>query len=622
MTPTWIFDGLPASRARKGGLANTQVFDPSLDSFVREVLQNSRDQRHDDQRVDVRLILKELTGPALRDFLDAIGWNRLEEHIEGSADPALVTIGPRLREGLEWIANGTFRVLLIEDSGTRGLVGDEDEESNFANLCKHELMTGADRRASGGSFGLGKSVLWRFSNLSTVLFYSITSDERRDRFIGRVVLPAHEAEEGRSWEGSGWFGAEEAGPRAVSLWDEAAQAFADQTGMERPDRATGTSILVLGFDEPALETERDVDIVCADIVESATRWFWPALLRDDISVLVEGWVDDERVFTRHAQPINAEVAPFVHALEGTAEVDDAVENPGDVAEFEIAVQIPRQKPERFDEPRDAIDAKATLRVRLAESGEDQHANTVALQRGAGMVVDYKPVKTRAGSEQRFHAVLQAGRARGAAEADQALEEFLRAAEPPAHSEWTHTTERIRAEYMQGFRATLTDLFGQIEAAVRELTREEIIDSDEGPDALKRLFPMPGVGAAVREESYRLADAEAELDDHHWTFSGRYVRKLVDDQDSPWRFRVALFLDQESAGGSARGDRVPLSHLHAAPPASVGAMNPDGSVDVSVPAGNLEVPFSGRSEAVEVPADGLRRVKLRLDLKSLRMEGAT
>jgi len=616
MTAEWIFDRLPASKARKGGLANTQVFDPSLDSFVREVLQNSRDQRRGDARVDVRLILRELTGPAVRDFLEAIGWGTLEDHIEGAADPSLVTIGPRLREGLEWIAGGTLRVLLIEDSGTRGLTGGEDDDSNFAALCRHELITSADRRESGGSFGLGKSVLWRFSNLSTVLFHSITSDENRSRFIGRVVLPAHEAEE-ESWEGSGWFGVEDVGPRAVSLWDDDARALAAATEIGRAEGASGTSILVLGFDEPALEEERDVELVCEDIVQSATRWFWPALLRDDISVLVEGWVDDERVFTRHAQPANAEVAPFVRALTDTAEVDDVAENPGDVAEREITIQIPPQRPDRFDHPRDAIEAKAVLRIRLAESGEDEHRNTVALQRGTGMVVDYKAVKTRAGSEQTFHALLLTGRARGDSEADQALEEFLRAAEPPAHSEWTHTTERIRAEYAQGFRTALVDMFAQIDAAARELTREEVVDSDEGPDALKRLFPMPGVGATVREESYRLAGAEARLEGDRWIFTGRYVRKLVDDQDSPWAFRVGLFLDQESAGGSAKGDRVPLTEFQASGPATAGPISSDGSVSVSVPAGALEVPFSGRSEPVDVPAHGLRRVKLRMDIKASR-----
>jgi len=41
------------------------------------------------------------------------------------------------------------------------------------------------------------------------------------------------------------------------------------------------------------------------------------------------------------------------------------------------------------------------------------------------------------------------------------------------------------------------------------------------------------------------------------------------------------------------------------------------VSVSVPAGALEVPFSGRSEPVDVPAHGLRRVKLRMDIKASR-----
>ena len=70
--------------------------------------------------------------------------------------------------------------MLIADHGTHGLTGGEDEEEgNFNLLCRHELITASDRRDSGGSFGIGKSVLWRFSMLSTVLFGSWPDDEDR-----------------------------------------------------------------------------------------------------------------------------------------------------------------------------------------------------------------------------------------------------------------------------------------------------------------------------------------------------------------------------------------------------------------------------------------------------------
>lgn len=618
MSLEWIFDPAPPSGARRGGLANAQVFDATLDSFVREVLQNARDQRLGGDPVHVRFTLKEISGPELDAFLAALQWPELRDHVEAAANPALVTIGPRLREGLGEIAEGRLRILRIEDADTHGLTGGEEDDSNFAALCRHELITSADRRASGGSFGLGKSVLWRFSGLSTVLFSSSPNDSQDFRFIGRTVLPAHEAA-GGNWEGSGWYGVPDPeAARAVSVFGDPAHAVADETYIDRAWDATGTSILIVGFDEPGREVEQDVADLCDDMVTSATRWFWPALHADELTIQVAGWEDEERVFFRSAEAVTPETLPFVHAQQEPAAVSETAEEPGDVLAYEIPVTIPGQKSGRFDHPRQGTEAFVSLRIRLAESGEGEHRNTVALQRGTGMVVRYHDVRTPAGADQAFHAVLLAGGAHGNEASDEALEEFLRAAEPPAHSEWTSRTERIKAEYGHGFRKALDGLFAQIESAIRELTREEVTESDEGPDALKRLFPLPGSGAPVREETFRLADAGAALEARTWEFNGRFIRKPVDDADRrlDWGFDIALYLDQEGSGAStARGERVPIRDLHVSEGAAFDAVDADGSVRVNVSAGASEVSFSGSStELAELPSRDLRRVRLGLDLR--------
>lgn len=622
MALSWIFDPAPPSGSRKGGLATAQIFDPTLDSFVREVLQNSRDQRTAGNRVDVRFTLTALSGPMMDTLLDAIGWIHLREHLAATAVPALVTIGPRLQEGLDLVSEGSLRVLRVEDCGTRGLVGGEDDDENFAALVRHELITSGSRRESGGSFGVGKGVLWRFSNLSTVLFHSVLSEPRRHRLIGRTVLAGHEAE-GRRWEGSGWFGVADPDEpqRAISVWDEQARGIAELIGLERPDSATGVSILVLGFDDPSSEIEPPVAEVCEQIVASATRWFWPALYKDDMSVLVEGFEDAENVFVAHAQPTTPEVAPFVQAQHDAVAVDDTVSDPGDVTEKMISVTIPSQSSERFEHPHGRTAVTAKLRLRLAESGETEHLNTVALQRGTGMVVDYRPLRVRLGIDQAFHAVLLAGLANDDTDAAHAFEAFLRAAEPPAHTEWTHTTERIRAEYRQGHKRALDELYAAIDTAVRDLTREEIVESDEGPDALKKLFPLPGVGAVLREDTYRLTEADAQLVDDQWYFSGRYRRRPLDETDAAcdWEVKIALAVDQEGTGTPTR---IPVGEFTAKAPASWGPVAADGTVTVVVPADVRELDFGGASvPVVDLPGEGLRRVRLRMDLKGAARRGS-
>jgi hypothetical protein len=592
-----------------------QIFKPDVDSFVREVLQNCRDQRVADDRVDVRFTLTELSEADQAILLEAIDWPVLMEHLDATARPELVTIGPRLREGLELTGEGKLRILRIQDTGTRGLTGGEDDDENFAALVRHDLITAGHRRESGGSFGVGKGVLWRFSNLSTVLFHSLLWGTHENRFIGRTALAAHEAED-EKWEGPGWFGARDPDEpkRAISIWGDEARQVAALTKLARPEGMTGVSILVLGFDDPSRVEEPSVAEMCEEMVASATRWFWPALRNDDISVLVEGFKGDERVFTAHAHAITPEVAPFVHAQQDTATPDDALDEPGDVAEKTVTITLPAQRPALFEHSHGQMQASATLRVRLAESGETERRNTVALQRGTGMVVQYRDLRVRAAADQAFHAVLLAGRAHGDAESDRALEAFLRAAEPPTHQEWTHTTERIKAEYGPGYKRALDDLYAAIETAVRDLSQEEVIESGEGPDTLKKLFPLPGIGEPVREETYRLTEANAKLVDDHWRFDGRFRRRPVDEQDRErdWEARVALAVDQEGTGTPTR---IHVSELWAAAPAIAEDVAKDGTVTIQMPANLEELSFSGTSVPIlDLPAGGLRRVRLRMDLR--------
>ncbi len=617
----WIFDRPPASKAKKGGSANAQVFESGIDSFVREVLQNSKDQALPGKAVEVRFKLSEISGAELDQLKASIGWVDLEPHIEASAKPELVTTGPRLRGGLREIGEGRLRVLVIEDLWTHGLEGDEDQDGNFANLVRHELITGKDRVKSGGSFGLGKSVLWRCSDLSTVFFHSILSTNSSSRLIGRTALPGHECGD-EAWEGSGWFGVPDEPPveRAVSVWDDDARKVASTVGIERDPEVPGTSIAILGFDDPAETLEPSVEETCKRIASAAQTWFWPAIEDEEMSVYVEGSDVGGQVFAMHVKAEGSDVAPFISAKTSQTSAGKVLNEPGEVIERELTVKIPAQKGGAegiFSNPKPATEATATLRIRLAESGETENINTVALQRGTGMVVAYKPLPVRAGSEG-IHAVLLAGTARGESAADQALEEFLRAAEPPAHSTWEWKTDRVKAGYEAGYRPALDRLFADIDAAIKELTQDEPSGTGEAPEALRKLFPLPGTGEQTRVERYRLLRSEATIVEDQWEFEGCFSRNLdgVMGKAQPWFFTLKLSLDQEG-GGSPQ--QMPVERLEVALPAAAGDPEEDGSVVVEVPADVDQVEFSGIcSVPSDVPEGAASRVRLRMNVSG---EGA-
>ena len=82
----WIFDPLPPSGARNGGLPQDYVFEQNVDTFVREVLQNAHDQRLESSacsEVDFDLI--QLTGQRKASFLEALQWRVLAGHLSGIA---------------------------------------------------------------------------------------------------------------------------------------------------------------------------------------------------------------------------------------------------------------------------------------------------------------------------------------------------------------------------------------------------------------------------------------------------------------------------------------------------------------------------------------------------------
>lgn len=618
--PRWVFDPAPVSQAKKGGLAGGEVFDATIDSFVREVLQNARDQARGNGPVRVRFRLSEVRGSALTEVLDACGWDSLERHVQGAVDQEFVTISPRLARAMKRISDGEpLRVMTIEDSGTHGLVGEEDDEhGNFAALCKHELITGKDRRTSGGSFGLGKSVLWRFSSLSSVIFGSQVADPAdATRFIGRCLLPWHVAD-GRSWEGQGWFGApetREGGMRAVSLWDEPARLAASRCGIRSPAGRTGTTIVILGFAELA-DVDRTVDEICDDIARSTVRWFWPALERREMAVEVEGLVDGSQVFDeKDLTATGSDVGPFLDATSRSSDqLVEALVEPGDVTEVQVPFAVPARRATALTPAAPKVSSEATLRIRLAAPDESGHRDVVALQRGTGMIVAYRPVRGGLGTKG-LHAVLSAGTARGDDESDVALEAFLRAAEPPAHSEWRGDTERVGAEYERGATKALQDFFKQVDNVLKRLSREEPSDTKEGPAALRRLFPMPGVGTPEREPTYRLTGAKAELVGDRWEVTGTYVRRpLPGDDASSWSFSVALRLDQEGSGARV----LPIGTFEALGEGTTWNIE-SGVARVRQPAVTTSVSFRGRSDAVELPPGGLRQVGLVIDVRATGTE---
>ncbi len=540
-TVRWIFDALPPSGARRGGDPSEHAFRHDLATLVREVVQNANDQAVGWPAVRFELIA--LRDERLAAFQQAIAWDTLVPHLEGAAR---TKGGAALGEFLAQL--GTTRELLllrVEDRNTEGLTGAEsDGESHFRALCKDTLYSHKTSEAAGGSYGLGKSVLWTFSGLSIVLFNSVLlahlGDQQSPRLIGRAELPSHEAAagKGRRWfTGSGWLGREvrvKAGGarRAESLWGEGAGELATAAHLAREDRH-GTTILIVGFRDPTSEQLDEIPRLVDRIHDAAVQYFWPAMVMDTRHLRIS--VGHEQGAEKSIVEPERSVAPFVECYRQRHEPSAALERVGDIVTRTISLELPRPRAGGG-----ASTAQVDLVVRLAAEGRrDALRNHVALFRGPGMVVRYWDRSSLTIGMRPFHAILVCGLARNprhpTAE-DEQLERFLRAAEPPGHDDWL-ATARLKQTYQRGYAKALKTLKDRVSAELRKLLVSQPTQGERGPERLQRRFPIGSRGGRSAEPSpFRFSGLSAQYADGRWQVLGQ-IEPI--ERGNPWHARLTL-----------------------------------------------------------------------------------
>lgn len=537
----WIFDALPPSGARRGGDPSEHAFRHDLATLVREVVQNANDQAVGWPAVRFELIA--LRDERLAGFQRAIGWDTLRPHLEGAAR---TKGGAALGEFLALLAETNELLLLrVEDRNTEGLTGAESEgESHFRALCKDTLYSHKTSEAAGGSYGLGKSVLWTFSGLSIVIFNSVLlahlGDQRSPRLIGRAELPSHQAAAGgrRRWfTGSGWLGREVrlgagGARRAESVWGEGAAALARAAHLAREDRH-GTSILIVGFRDPTSEQRDEIPRLVDRIRGAAVQYFWPAMVMDTRHLRIS--VGQEQTAEKSLVEPDRSVAPFVECYRKRHDTSAALERVGDIVSRTLSVELPR--PRAGGKP---TTAQVDLVVRLAAEGRREALrNHVALFRGPGMVVRYWDRSSLTIGMRPFHAIVVCGLARNprhpTAE-DEQLERFLRAAEPPGHDDWL-ATARLKQTYQRGYAKALKTLKDRVSAELRKLLVSQPTQGERGPERLQRRFPIGSRGGRPTEPSpFRFSGLSAQFADGCWQVRGQ-IEPV--ERGTPWHARLTL-----------------------------------------------------------------------------------
>ncbi len=579
MTSNWYFEEMGDKAEQNADLLTKHAFENDVATFVRETLQNANDAKVEDstEPVEVYYRFKKLTGGELETFLEEIDYKPtddevgLYDHLRAAGE---VEDDRQLDQYLDHVEEENELLLVaIEDRNTQGLDGLETQDGTNYTALIRDMGRSNKGATEGGSHGVGKTVLWAFSGLSTVFFTSCpvreTGDNQPPRFVGRTLLPDHRDEEtDQLYSGNGWYGRRDPDDpegRYISVWGDDARERSEALYSQHTasPEETGTTATVVGFRDPTTEEYVDAEKLLETFRRSIAEYFWPAIEQGNLEVYIEGPEDDD---PNEVDPYDVDtVRPFVECFRERDSPDDDLDSRGNVVEGQIEFELPDKKigEDQQTEPK----GRVSVYAKSPSPGDDEsRLNEVAIFRGAGMIIDYVDVSGAASYGSDFYGLLVAGEARGWDEtpleiADKQVEEFLRTSEPAAHDEWKgYKNSRLQSTYEWGCAGIVEDLTGSdLRQCLQGLVTSEVSEEGGTIESMKRKIPRSDSGASKissSSPSVRSSDAfDVSIDfgyrGESWEFSGD-IKPHADDFES-WRVTVEIVTLGEEDNETGRID---------------------------------------------------------------------
>ena len=250
---------------------------PVLDLLVRESIQNSLDAA-----------LKNEKSVRVDFFVSTFKSNEFNEFFDG------------IKEGLhKKYPNRNYSYIAIKDTKTTGLTGPlyyKDVKNNvYGNLLKlvYEIQKPQNEAGAGGSWGLGKTVYFRVSEIGMVIYYSRIINEK-GKYESRLAATLVEDEDSKKClipstkdsinRGIAWWGKEFEKNKTIPITDEKEiQEILDVLGLDRFGKEqTGTMVIIPYINEEALLNHNKSS-------ETSVRTPWDKNLNDYLTVSIQRW---------------------------------------------------------------------------------------------------------------------------------------------------------------------------------------------------------------------------------------------------------------------------------------------------------------------------------------------
>jgi hypothetical protein len=411
-----------------------------VEALTREVIQNSLDEpAQPGGAVRVRFSFSGLSG-ALMPERAARYFESLYPHLQMC--------------GIPFAAAAAVPYLVVEDFGTRGLVGDpaqsEDNASdgNFYYFWRNIGRTNK-RAAEGGTWGLGKAVYPAVSAIQSFFGLSVREEAPRAVLMGHSLLRMH----GRPpWSPYGWYGnADRDGFVLPVTAADQIEEFRRDFQLQRREE-TGLSLAI-----PLPDAEITPDAITASVL----RQYFFAIASGRLSVTVETPEHRTEIDRANLDRL-AESLSLAAGLGPLLSLSRAALNPG------IVVPVINNKPAsapRWENCEIDAEALADLRRRF-ERGEALAFSvpvTVRPVKQAPVDSSFRVYLTRDVSGKRDRPMFIRGgiliphatddRLAGvralAVVQDGPLAGFVRDSENPSHTEWRRDSTHFRGKYELG-----------------------------------------------------------------------------------------------------------------------------------------------------------------------------
>ena len=594
----WVFEERDPLETASGEDVSGRVLRSSrlndLAILGREGGQNTLNQplfENHEKPVDVEVKLIELTGSHKEQYLVNLRWETLKQHLEASSKiSSQASSALHLKSSLDEINNPrkSLYILNIEDSNCFGLTGPDEQDSkitkpNFFNLCKATFFTSETPQSiRGGSFGVGKSILWNCSKISTVLFSSLVQENKEERtpgglrVFGRTSLSSHTIKDNH-YRGPGFFG-EPKDIRKInmahSVWNN--EDLAEKLFINRqPEKGTGATISIVGFDEnKAIDYGLEGVDILIGIKEQFEKYFWPALAlipkKLNLSFVFQVNNKIRNEFNEKLKINLKKWKPFIDASNlnlNDTDFKKIANTPNSISKRNLNIKIPPRKikiPELNKLIQSPTNTKFEISVKRESKDLSNHlvANTIALIRGFGMVVDYrKPDTSSLSSSLPYFAVVKVGKLLGQSENEVISETFFKDHEPELHDRWDAKVKGIETKYNKSSKI-ISDFYEKVDTNLLEMCGEEEKDGDKGPELLSKMLNM-GFKKTMEQE-YIISSKNIKaipISDYIWSTSGtisisEYPQSEKEKKDKCWEVGFGFSIKEETS----RGDSIPFKNI--------------------------------------------------------------